>query len=117
MKLITAVLQPRALEPVKTALAEIGVTGMTISDAKGHGIQTGKVEVYRAQKVKVDFLPKIRIETLVTDEVLASALEAIQDAARTGAIGDGKIWVTDALQVIRVRTGETGPAAIRSDNG
>lgn len=113
MKLITAVVQPSALEPVKTALAEIGVTGMTILDAKGHGSQTGKVEVYRSQRVKVDFLPKICIETIVTDEELEPALEAIQEAARTGAIGDGKIWVTDVLQVIRVRTGETGPTAIR----
>jgi nitrogen regulatory protein PII len=115
MKLITAILQPSALEPVKTALAEIGVTGMTIYDAKGHGTQTGKVEVYRSQRVKVDFLPKIVVETLVTDETLDAALVAIQEAARTGSIGDGKIWVTDVHQVIRVRTGETGPSAIRSD--
>ncbi|MFJ4172533.1 P-II family nitrogen regulator [Microbacterium sp. NPDC089696] len=113
MKLITAVLQPSALEPVKTALAEVGITGMTIYDAKGHGAQTGKVEVYRSQRVKVDFLPKISLEIVVADEELDAALAAIQDAARTGEIGDGKIWVTDALQVIRVRTGETGPTAIR----
>ncbi|WAA65041.1 P-II family nitrogen regulator [Microbacterium oxydans] len=113
MKLISAVVQPSALEPVKTALAEIGVAGMTILDAKGHGTQTGKVEVYRSQRIKVDFLPKIYIETVVTDEVLDAALDAIQEAARTGAIGDGKIWVTEVLQVIRVRTGETGPTAIR----
>lgn len=113
MKLISAVLQPSALEPVKTALAEIGVKGMTISDAKGHGTQTGKVEVYRSQTVKVDFLPKVRIETVVADEVLQPALTAIQEAARTGAIGDGKVWVTDVLEVIRVRTGETGEDATR----
>ncbi|WP_192625554.1 P-II family nitrogen regulator [Microbacterium sp. OAE522] len=113
MKLITAVVQPSALEPIKTALAEIGVTGMTILDAKGHGSQVGKVEVYRSQRVKVDFLPKIQLETIVTDEELEAALDAIQEAARTGAIGDGKIWVTDVHQVIRVRTGETGPTAIR----
>lgn len=113
MKLITAILQPSALEPVKSALAEIGVTGMTITDAKGHGAQTGKVEVYRSQTVKVDFLSKIRIETIVTDEELDAALETIADAARTGSIGDGKIWVTDVAQVIRVRTGERGPEAIR----
>lgn len=113
MKLITAVIQPSALEPVKTALAEVGVAGMTILDAKGHGTQTGKVEVYRSQRIKVDFLPKIYVETVVNDEVLEAALEAIQEGARTGAIGDGKIWVTDVLQVIRVRTGETGPTAIR----
>lgn len=113
MKLITAVVQPSALEPVKTALAEVGVTGMTIYDAKGHGIQTGKVEVYRSQRVKVDFLPKISLEIVVTDEVLDAALEAIQEAARTGSIGDGKIWVTEVLQVIRVRTGESGPAAVQ----
>lgn len=113
MKIITAILQPSALEPVKAALTEIGVTGMTISDAKGHGAQTGKVEVYRSQRVKVDFLSKLRIETIVTDEELDAALEAITEAARTGSIGDGKIWVTDAVQVIRVRTGERGPEAIR----
>ncbi|WP_053387376.1 P-II family nitrogen regulator [Leucobacter japonicus] len=113
MKLITAVLQTSALEPVKLALAEVGVKGMTISDAKGHGTQTGKVEVYRSQKVKVDFLPKLYIEIVVADEVLEPALTAIQDAARTGSIGDGKIWVTDVLQVIRVRTGETGEDATK----
>lgn len=112
MKLITAVVQPGALEPVRSALAEVGVTGMTIVDAKGHGTQTGKVEVYRSQRVRVDFLPKIQIETVVSDELLESALEAIQDGARTGLIGDGKIWVTEVLQVIRVRTGETGSVAI-----
>ncbi|GAA4197600.1 P-II family nitrogen regulator [Microbacterium oryzae] len=112
MKLITAVLQTSALGPVKSALAEVGVAGMTIYDAKGHGTQTGKVEVYRSQRVKVDFLPKISLEIVVTDEKLDAALTAIQEAARTGAIGDGKIWVTDVLQVIRVRTGETGPTAV-----
>lgn len=113
MKLITAVIQPSALGPVKAALEEVGITGMTILDAKGHGTQIGKVEVYRSQRVKVEFLPKIHIEMVVSDEVLDSALVAIQEAARTGAIGDGKIWVTDVLQVIRVRTGETGPTAIQ----
>ena len=113
MKLISAVVQPSALDPVKIALDEVGVTGMTIVDAKGRGAQSGKVEVYRSQRVKVDFLPKITIETVVADEELEAALAAIQEAARTGAIGDGKIWVTDVLQVIRVRTGETGPTAIR----
>ncbi len=113
MKLITAVVQPNALEAVKTALAEAGVVGMTITDAKGHGAQTGKVEVYRSQKVKVDFLPKVRIEIVVTDEAQAAALSAIQEAARTGSLGDGKIWVTDVLDVIRVRTGESGPTAIQ----
>jgi nitrogen regulatory protein PII len=78
-----------------------------------HGSQVGEVEVYRSQRVKVDFLPKIQLETIVTDEELDAALDAIQEAARTGAIGDGKIWVTDVHQVIRVRTGETGPTAIR----
>ncbi|MGO3886112.1 MAG: P-II family nitrogen regulator [Mycetocola sp.] len=113
MKIITAVVQPSALEPVKAALAEVGVTGMTVTDAKGHGSQVGKVEVYRSQTVTVTFLPKVRIETIVTDEELDAALAAIQDGARTGSIGDGKIWVTDAVHVIRVRTGETGPTAIR----
>ena len=113
MKLITAVLQPSALEPVRTALAEVGITGMTIYDAKGHGAQAGKVEVYRSQRVRVDFLPKISLEIVVADEEVDAAVMAIQDAARTGAIGDGKIWVTDVLEVIRVRTGEKGPEAVQ----
>jgi nitrogen regulatory protein PII len=113
MKLISAVVQPSALDPVKNALDEVGVTGMTIVDAKGRGAQSGKVEVYRSQRVKVDFLPKILIEIVVTDEKLDTALGAIEEAARTGAIGDGKIWVTDVLQVIRVRPGEKGPEAVQ----
>lgn len=112
MKLITAVLQPGTLEPVKTALNAVGVKGLTVVDARGHGSQIGKVEVYRAREVRVDFVPKIRLETVVADEQLDAAIEAISETVRTGSIGDGKIWVTDVLDVVRVRTGETGDAAV-----
>jgi nitrogen regulatory protein PII len=97
---------------VKTALAEVGVKGMTTYDAKGHGTQTGKVEVYRSQKVHVEFLHKVCVEIVVADETVQAALTAIQEAARTGSIGDGKIWVTEVLEVVRVRTGQTGDDAI-----
>ena len=112
MQLITAVLQPSALSPVKSALAEVGITGMTVCEVKGHGTQAGKVEVYRSQKIRVEFLPKIAVEVIVTDEALDEAVAAIADAARTGQIGDGKIWVTEVSRVIRIRTGETGAQAV-----
>lgn len=112
MHLITAVLQPNALSPVKAALAEAGITGMTVYEAKGHGTQAGKVEVYRSQKIRVEYLPKISIEVIVTDETLEDALAAISEAAHTGQIGDGKIWVSEVSRVIRVRTGETDADAV-----
>ena len=112
MHLITAVLQPSALGPVKAALAEAGITGMTVYEAKGHGTQAGKVEVYRSQKIRVEYLPKISIEVIVTDETLEDALAAISEAAHTGQIGDGKIWVSEVSRVIRVRTGETDADAV-----
>ncbi|WP_181275064.1 P-II family nitrogen regulator [Brevibacterium oceani] len=112
MKLITAVLQPSALAPVKAALAEAGITGMTVYEAKGHGAQAGKVEVYRSQKILVEFLPKISIEVIVTDATLDAALTAISEGAHTGQIGDGKIWVSEVSRVIRVRTGETDEDAV-----
>ncbi|MFP3395384.1 P-II family nitrogen regulator [Brevibacterium sp. SIMBA_078] len=112
MHLITAVLQPSALSPVKAALAEAGITGMTVYEAKGHGTQAGKVEVYRSQKIRVEYLPKISIEVIVTDETLEDALAAISEAAHTGQIGDGKIWVSEVSRVIRVRTGETDADAV-----
>ena len=112
MKLITAVLQPSALSPVKAALAAADITGMTVYEAKGHGAQAGKVEVYRSQKIFVEFLPKISIEVIVTADKLDDALTAISKAAHTGQIGDGKIWVSEVSQVIRVRTGETDEEAI-----
>ena len=113
MKLLTAVLQPSTLEPVKSALHALGITGLTVVDARGHGAQAGKVEVYRAREVRIDFVPKIRIEVIVTDADLTAAVDAIAETARTGNIGDGKIWITEVLDVIRVRTGETGESAIR----
>ncbi|KAB1660859.1 P-II family nitrogen regulator [Pseudoclavibacter sp. CFCC 13796] len=112
MKLITAVLQPGTLQPIKSALEHVGVKGLTVVDARGYGAQAGKVEVYRAREVRVDFVPKIRIEVIVADEQATAAIDAIQETARTGSIGDGKIWVTDVVEVVRVRTGETGDAAV-----
>lgn len=112
MQLITAVLQPTALGPVKQALEEAGITGMTVYEAKGHGTQAGKVEVYRSQKVRVEFLPKVSVEVIVADEKLDAGLNAIAEAAHTGQIGDGKIWVTPVSRVIRVRTGETDESAL-----
>lgn len=112
MKKIEAVIKPFKLDDVKEALQEIGVQGLTVLEAKGFGRQRGHTELYRGAEYVVDFLPKIKIETVVNDDQLAPALEAIQSAARTGKIGDGKIFVSDVLDVIRIRTGETGAPAI-----
>jgi len=97
---------------VKEALQELGLQGMTVIEAKGFGRQKGQTELYRGAEYVVDFLPKIKIEVVVADDQLASALEAIQNAARTGRIGDGKIFVSEIIEVLRIRTGETGAAAI-----
>ncbi|HEY1878776.1 MAG TPA: P-II family nitrogen regulator [Caulobacteraceae bacterium] len=112
MKKIEAVIKPFKLDEVKEALQELGLQGMTVVEAKGFGRQKGQTELYRGAEYVVDFLPKIKIEVVVEDAQLAAAVEAIQTAARTGRIGDGKIFVTDIMEVIRIRTGETGPAAI-----
>jgi nitrogen regulatory protein P-II 1 len=112
MKKIEAVIKPFKLDDVKEALQEIGVQGLTVLEAKGFGRQKGHTELYRGAEYVVDFLPKIKIETVVSDDQLAKALEAIQGAARTGKIGDGKIFVSDITEVIRIRTGETGASAI-----
>ncbi|MEY4251017.1 MAG: hypothetical protein RJA87_2650 [Pseudomonadota bacterium] len=112
MKKIEAVIKPFKLDEVKEALQELGVQGMTVIEAKGYGRQKGHTELYRGAEYVVDFLPKIKIELVVSDGQLASALEAIQTAARTGRIGDGKIFVSDIVEVIRIRTGETGDLAI-----
>ena len=112
MKKIEAVIKPFKLDDVKEALQEIGVQGLTVLEAKGFGRQKGHTELYRGAEYVVDFLPKIKIETVVSDDQLAPALEAIQSAARTGKIGDGKIFVSDVTEVIRIRTGETGASAI-----
>jgi nitrogen regulatory protein P-II 1 len=112
MKKIEAVIKPFKLDDVKEALQEIGVQGLTVLEAKGFGRQKGHTELYRGAEYVVDFLPKIKIEAVVADSQLAPAVEAIQNAARTGKIGDGKIFVSEVAEVIRIRTGETGAQAI-----
>ncbi len=112
MKKIEAVIKPFKLDEVKEALQDIGVQGMTVLEAKGYGRQKGHSELYRGAEYVVDFLPKIKIELVVADDLAPVALEAIQTAARTGKIGDGKIFVSDVLDVVRIRTGESGPAAV-----
>jgi nitrogen regulatory protein P-II 1 len=112
MKKIEAVIKPFKLDEVKEALQELGVQGMTVLEAKGYGRQKGHTELYRGAEYVVDFLPKLKVEVVVSDDQLTPALEAIQGAARTGRIGDGKIFVSDITDVVRIRTGETGPAAI-----
>jgi nitrogen regulatory protein P-II 1 len=112
MKKIEAIIKPFKLDDVKDALQEIGLQGMTVVEAKGFGRQKGHTELYRGAEYVIDFLPKLKLELVVGDEQVEPALEAIQRAARTGKIGDGKIFVTDVASVIRIRTGETGPQAI-----
>ena len=112
MKKIEAVIKPFKLDEVKEALQEIGVQGMTVLEAKGYGRQKGHSELYRGAEYVVDFLPKIKIELVVADDLVPSAIEAIQTAARTGKIGDGKIFVSDIIDVVRIRTGETGAQAV-----
>jgi nitrogen regulatory protein P-II 1 len=112
MKKIEAIIKPFKLDDVKDALQEIGLQGMTVVEAKGFGRQKGHTELYRGAEYVIDFLPKLKLELVVGDEQVEPALEAIQRAARTGKIGDGKIFVMDVSNVIRIRTGETGPQAI-----
>ena len=112
MKKIEAVIKPFKLDEVKEALHEVGVQGMTVIEAKGYGRQKGHSELYRGAEYVIDFLPKVKIEVVVPDDIVSSVIEAISNAARTGKIGDGKIFVTDVIEVIRIRTGETGPQAI-----
>jgi nitrogen regulatory protein P-II 1 len=112
MKKIEAVIKPFKLDEVKEALQDLGVQGMTVLEAKGYGRQKGHTELYRGAEYVVDFLPKIKIEVVVPDDQLQSAVEAITNAARTGRIGDGKIFVSELIDVIRIRTGESGSAAI-----
>ena len=112
MKKIEAIIKPFKLDDVKEALQEIGVQGLTVIEAKGFGRQKGHTELYRGAEYVVDFLPKIKIEAVVADDQLARALDVIQSAARTGKIGDGKIFVSEVAEVIRIRTGETGAQAI-----
>ena len=112
MKKIEAIIKPFKLDEVKEALQELGVQGMTVIEAKGYGRQKGHTELYRGAEYVVDFLPKIKIEVVVSDDQLEAALEAIVSAARTGRIGDGKIFVSEITDVLRIRTGETGAAAV-----
>ena len=112
MKKIEAIIKPFKLDEVREALSEVGVTGLTITEVKGFGRQKGHTELYRGAEYVVDFLPKIKIEIIVTDDTLTLAIDAIIKAAHTGKIGDGKIFVTTVEQVIRIRTGEQGPEAI-----
>lgn len=112
MKLITAIIQPYQLESVNNALHAAGVRGITVSEAQGSGRQKGHVEVYRGAEYRVDYVPKIRVEVVCADADLDAAVEAITAGARTGEIGDGKIWVVPVENLVRVRTGESGEAAL-----
>src|SRR5450756_2615095 len=112
MKLITAIVKPFKVNDVRDALRDIGVLGLTVSDAQGYGRQRGHTEAYRGAESQIDFVPKIRMEVLADDEDAAHVIETIVTAARTGKIGDGKVWVQDVEEVVRVRTGERGVEAI-----
>jgi len=112
MKLITAIIKPFKLDEVREALSEVGISGITVTEVKGFGRQKGHTELYRGAEYVVDFLPKVKIEAAVEDGILERAIEAIEKSARTGKIGDGKIFVSSIEHVIRIRTGETGAAAL-----
>jgi len=112
MKKIETIIKPFKLDEVREALAEIGVSGLTVTEVKGFGRQKGHTELYRGAEYVVDFLPKVKIEVVLTEKQVDAAIEAIIKAARTGKIGDGKIFVTTVEQVVRIRTGETGEAAV-----
>jgi nitrogen regulatory protein P-II 1 len=112
MKLITAIIKPFKLDEVREALGEVGLTGLTVTEVKGFGRQKGHTELYRGAEYLVDFLPKVQIEAVVEDGMVDQAIESIIKAARTGKIGDGKIFVRNVEQAIRIRTGETGAEAV-----
>ena len=112
MKLITAIIKPHMLDDARDALAKAGIAGLTATEVKGFGRQKGHTEVYRGVEYSVDFVPKIRIDLVVDDDLVDAAVDAITGAARTGEIGDGKIFISDVGQAIRIRTGETGPTAL-----
>jgi len=112
MHLVTAIIKAHRTEAVTDALKEAGVGGMTVADVQGFGRQRGHTEVYRGSEYKVDFLPKVRLEVLCDDDAADKVAEVIADAARTGKIGDGKIWITEVARVVRIRTGETGDDAL-----
>ena len=112
MKLITAVIKPFKLDDVRSALSDVGVQGMTVTEVKGFGRQKGHTELYRGAEYVVDFLPKVKLEMAVSDEVVEQAVEAITSSAQTGKIGDGKIFIQTLDEIIRIRTGETGSDAV-----
>ncbi len=112
MKLVSAVIKPFKLDDVREALSDVGVAGITVTEVKGFGRQKGHTELYRGAEYVVDFLPKVKLEVAVTDDLVDQVLEAIQTSARTGKIGDGKIFVTPLEEIIRIRTGEMGAEAI-----
>lgn len=112
MKYVIAIIKPHRLDPVRDALAEIGINGMTVTEVQGYGRQRGQKEIYRGAEYEVHFLPKVKLEIATDDAVADQVVEAIQQAAHTGQIGDGKIFVLDLGQVIRIRTGETDAAAL-----
>ncbi|WP_159911438.1 P-II family nitrogen regulator [Pantoea sp. 18069] len=112
MKMVTAIIKPFKLDEVREALSDIGVQGITVTEVKGFGRQKGHTELYRGAEYVVDFLPKLKIEAAIADDLVDRALEAIEAAARTGKIGDGKIFVSHLEQVVRIRTGETGQEAL-----
>ncbi|MES9818082.1 MAG: P-II family nitrogen regulator [Candidatus Thiodiazotropha sp.] len=112
MKMVSAIIKPFKLDDVREALSEVGVAGITVTEVKGFGRQKGHTELYRGAEYVVDFLPKIKVEIAVDNDIVDQVVEAISNAAKTGKIGDGKIFVSDVEQVVRVRTGETGPEAL-----
>ena len=112
MKLVTAIIKPFKLDEVRTALSAIGVQGITVTEVKGFGRQKGHTELYRGAEYVVDFLPKVRLETAVSDALVEQVIEAIEGAARTGKIGDGKIFIAPLEQAVRIRTGESGDSAL-----
>lgn len=112
MKLITAIIKPFRLDGVKEALKAVGVEGLTVTEVQGFGRQGGHTETYRGAEYKIDFVPKVKIEAVVSDAVVDQVVDAIVTAARTDKIGDGKVWVTTVDELVRIRTGETGSAAI-----
>ena len=112
MKLITAIIKPFKLDDVREALSEVGVSGVTVTEVKGFGRQKGHTELYRGAEYVVDFLPKVKLEVAISDDLVQAAVEAISQTANTGKIGDGKVFVSELEQVVRIRTGETGEEAL-----
>ncbi|GAA1474886.1 P-II family nitrogen regulator [Corynebacterium felinum] len=112
MKLVTAIVKPFTLMDIKDALEQVGVHAMTVTEAQGYGQQKGHNEVYRGAEYAIDFVPKVKIEVVIDDNMVEDVITAIVDAAHTGKIGDGKVWVTEIVDIVRVRTGERGPDAI-----